>query len=103
MRNRSRLTDLEHRLAVLLLSRGRERVGGMDWESRINRSELLYIGWTNNKVLLYSIRSYIQYPPINHNGTEYFKKEYTTETNTTGTSLLFQWLRIHLPMQGTWV
>ena len=29
----------------------------------------------NNKVLLYSIGDYIQYPEINHNGKEY-KKEY---------------------------
>ena len=28
----------------------------------------------NNKVLLYSTENYIQYPMINHNGKEYFKK-----------------------------
>ena len=48
--------------------------GGMDWEVGVSRYELLYIGWINNKVLLYSIGSYIQYPEINHNGKEYFKK-----------------------------
>ena len=31
--------------------------------------------WINNKVLLYSIENYIQYPMINHNGKEYLKKE----------------------------
>ena len=34
-----------------------------------------YIGWINNKVLLYSTGNYIQYPVINHNGKEY-EKEY---------------------------
>ena len=31
--------------------------------------------WINNKVLPYSAENYIQYPMINHNGKEYFKKE----------------------------
>ena len=43
-----------------------ERLGVWDW-----RCKLLYIGWINNKVLLYSIGNYIQYPVINHNGKEY--------------------------------
>ena len=30
--------------------------------------------WINNKVLLYSTGSYIQYPGINHNGKEYEKE-----------------------------
>ena len=50
--------------------------GGMDWEFGVSRCKLLYIGWINNKVLLYSIRNYIQYPVINHNGKEYEKKMY---------------------------
>ena len=29
---------------------------------------------TNNKVLLYNTRNYIQYPVINHNGKEYEKE-----------------------------
>ena len=37
--------------------------------------QLLYIGWINNKVLLYSIEKYIQYPVINLNGKEY-EQEY---------------------------
>ena len=41
------------------------------WEVGISRCKLLHIGWINNKVLLYSIRNYIQYPVINHNGKEY--------------------------------
>ena len=49
--------------------------GGMDLEFGISRGKLLYIEWINNKVLLYSMGSYIQYPVINHNGKEY-EKEY---------------------------
>ena len=48
---------------------------GMDWEFGISRCKLLYIGWINNKVLLYSTGNYIQCPVINHNGKEY-EKEY---------------------------
>ena len=55
--------------ADLWLPRG--RVGGeMDWESRISRCKPVYIEWINNKVLLYSTGSYIQYPVINHDGKE---------------------------------
>ena len=49
--------------------------GEKDWEFGISRYKLLYIGWINNKVLVYSIGNYIQYPVINHNGKEY-QKEY---------------------------
>ena len=45
--------------------------GGKDWQFGISRCKLLYIGWINNKVLLYSIGNYIQYSMINHNGKEY--------------------------------
>ena len=45
--------------------------GGKDWEVGISRCKLLYIGWINNKVLLYSTGSYIQYPVINQNTKEY--------------------------------
>ena len=46
----------------------------MDWEFGISRCKLLYIGWINNKVLLYSTGNHIQYPVINHNGKEYEKE-----------------------------
>ena len=51
--------------------------GGMNWEFGINKYKLLilYIEWTDNKVLLYSTGNYIYHPGINHNGTEY-EKEY---------------------------
>ena len=45
--------------------------GGMDWEFGMSRYKLLYVGWTNNKVLPYSTRDSIQYPVINHNVKEY--------------------------------
>ena len=65
--------------------------GGKDWEFGISRCELLYTGWIDNKVLLYSTGNHIQYPVINHNGKQY-EKEYicitesvccTAEINTT--------------------
>ena len=49
--------------------------GGLDSEFGVSRCKLLYREWINNKVLLYSTGSYIQYPVINHNGKEY-EKEY---------------------------
>ena len=48
-------------------------VGREDWEFGISRGKLLYIGWINNKVLLYSTGNYSQYPVINHHGKEYEK------------------------------
>ena len=35
-----------------------ETLGGMDWEFGISRCKLLYIGWINSKVLLYSTGIY---------------------------------------------
>ena len=52
------------------VAKGEGSGGGMDWEFGISRCKLLYTGWINNKVLLYSTGNYIQYPVINHNGTE---------------------------------
>ena len=48
--------------------------GGMEWEFGVSGSKLLYIGWINNKDLLYSTGNYIQYPVINHDGKEYEKE-----------------------------
>ena len=60
--------------------RQREQTCGCQWGVGreglgISRCKLFYIGWINNKVLLYSTGNYIQYPVINHNGKEYLKKE----------------------------
>ena len=46
----------------------------MGWEFGISRCKLVYIGWTNNKLLLCSTGNYVQYPVINHNGKEYEKE-----------------------------
>ena len=48
----------------------------MQGEVQVSRCKLLYIEWIDNKVLLYSTENYIQYPMMNHNGEEYFLKEY---------------------------
>ena len=68
-----RLTDIENRLVVAKgeAGQGRRGRGGKEWEFGISRGKLLYIGWINNKVLLYSTGNYIQYPVTNHNGKEY--------------------------------
>ena len=57
----------------LWLPRGRGGGGGMDWEFGVSRCKLVYIGWINNKVLLYSTGNYIQYPAKKQNGKEYEK------------------------------
>ena len=56
------------------IAKGGGKGGEKDWEFGISRCKLVYLGWINNKVLLYSTGSYIQYPVINHNGKEYEKR-----------------------------
>ena len=58
--------------------------GGGGWAGsfRISRCKLFYIGWINNKVLLYSTGNYIQYPVINHNGKKYKKNVYICITES---------------------
>ena len=43
---------------------------GVDEGFRISRCTVLYIGWINNRRLLYSTGNYALYPVINHNGKE---------------------------------
>ena len=50
----------------LVLAKGEEGWGRIE----ISRCKLLYIGWINNKVLLYSTGNYVQYTLINHNWKE---------------------------------
>ena len=57
-----------------MAAKGEGLGGGMEWEVGVSRCKLLYRGWINNKVLLYSTGNYIQYPMINHNGKQYSKK-----------------------------
>ena len=57
---------------------GCQGVGGegeMDWEFGVSRCKPeIYIEWINNKVLLYSIENYIQYPVMNQNEKEFLKE-----------------------------
>ena len=47
-----------------------ESGGGINWECVVNIYSLLFIKYINNKDLLYSTRSYIQYLVITYNGKE---------------------------------
>ena len=67
-------TDSQIQRTNLWSPKGRADAEGEDWGCRISRHKLLYIGWINNKVLLYSTGYYAQCPVINHNGKEYEKK-----------------------------
>ena len=49
--NRNRIRNIENRLAVAKMERDERE---LEWEFRISRCKLVYIGWINNKVLLYS-------------------------------------------------
>ena len=62
--------DSQIQRADLWLQRGRRERGELDWEFGVSRRKPVYIGWINNKVLLYRTGSYIQYSVINHNGKE---------------------------------
>ena len=59
----------------------------MDWEFGINRCKLVYVGWINNKDLLYSTEYYILCLMVNHNGKKYIKNRSShcgsAETNPT--------------------
>ena len=75
----SRMHNTQRNLSMKLKQTHRHRAqtcdcqgsgGGMDWESRISRCKLLYIGQINIKVLLYSTGNYLWYPMVNHNGKE---------------------------------
>ena len=49
-----------------MVAKGERGGRGMGCEAGVSRCKLLYIGWIDNKVLLYSIGNYTQYPVINH-------------------------------------
>lgn len=49
---------------------------GMDWAFGVSRRKLSYIAWINNKVLLWGMGHYIQYPVIIQNGKEHEKYIY---------------------------
>ena len=72
----NRLPDTENRLGCQGGGGRRE----MDWEFEVSRCKLSYIGWINNKILLYSTGNCIQYPVINHTEKEYEKGMRITES-----------------------
>ena len=49
-------THIENRL---MIAKGEGTRGVMEWEIEISSYNLLYTGWINNKVLLYSAEDYI--------------------------------------------
>ena len=57
-------TDLQTWRADLGLPVEEGSKGGKDWEFGVSRYRLLYIGWINNKRLLYSTGDYIQHPMV---------------------------------------
>ena len=62
-------TEQQHKKGTVLSVWLEGQVYRAQWcQNRQNRCKLLYIGWINSKVLLYSTGKYIQYPAINHNG-----------------------------------
>ena len=63
--------SIENRLMFAKDERGEREMEG---EFRVSGCKLLYIGWTNNKALLYSTKKCIQSSLISQNGKEYFKK-----------------------------
>ena len=72
------LTDRESKFVV---AKGEGGGGEIEKQFGISRCKLLYIYWIN-KVLLYSTRSYIQYPVVNHNREEYKKNMYICVTES---------------------
>ena len=48
--------------------------GRVELEVWVSRFNLVYVGWINNKILLYSTGNYTQYPIINHNKKDYEKE-----------------------------
>ena len=63
-------TEIDAQIERIDLWLPRKR-GENDWEFRISRFKLVYIEQINNKVLLYSIRNYIQYLIIIYSGKEF--------------------------------
>ena len=64
-------TVLRGKLIRLVVAKGDGGGRGLLGSLGVSRCKLLYTGWINNKVLLYSTGNYIQYPGISHSGKEY--------------------------------
>ena len=65
--------DIKNRRVAAKVDRGGR---GLNWELEISRCKLVCIEWINNKVLLYTTGSYIQYPVISLSGKEHEKRMY---------------------------
>ena len=52
-----------------VVAKGEEVGKGMEKEVGASRCKLLCVEWINNKVLLYSMENYIQYPTITDTAT----------------------------------
>ena len=73
-----------HRLREQICGCQRKQAVGEGWmEFGTSRCKLVYIGWINNKVLLYGIGNCIQCPVINHSEKEDESLCCTAEINTT--------------------
>ena len=59
-----------------MIAKGKEVGGGTDWGfGSADANYYVYTDWINNEVLLCSTGNYAQYPVINQNGKQYFRKE----------------------------
>ena len=56
-----------------MVTKGEKDRERTDWEFGVSKCKLLYVGWINNKVLLYNSGNYIKYFEKNHNGKEHEK------------------------------
>ena len=59
-----------------MVAKGQEGAGERRTGVWISRCKLVYIGWINNSVPLYSTRGYIQYSVTNHSGKNMKKNIY---------------------------
>ena len=56
----------------------KEGLGSWDYQMQT----IIYIGWVDNKVLLYITGNYIKYPVIGYNGNKYEKRIYICITES---------------------
>lgn len=52
---KQKIKDIENRLVFV---KGERLEGGREWEVGVSKSKLLFIEWTNDKVLLYNTELY---------------------------------------------
>ena len=54
-----------------MVAEDERRGGGKGWELGISSCNLVYTGWINKNILLYSTGNCIEYPAVNHDGREH--------------------------------